>query len=266
MDPQQPDYLAGLAEINAKLGDQDAAVRSFNKAIKINPTDAEFRIRLAELYQSMNRDNDALQVLQVAKPKIGLYTAWHFYRGFSFFRVGRYDEARQEFKLVLYDSQFKGPATFFLGNIAFAQGNFDEAAPYLSSAVQLGNTESNKAYNAYLYDYGLVLFKLGRFTDATQQFRASIERYSNDPLPWMFLGRCEEQLGNHQVAIEMLEKSIGIDPDFKIGYYELARLQQKYGDSHRAAELFEKISQIKKEELDQEESRAMKLRTTMGPQ
>jgi hypothetical protein len=59
----------------------------------------------------------------------------------------------------------------------------------------------------------------------------------------------------------MLETSIKVDPEFQLSYYELARLQQKHGDPLRAEELFAKIGQKKKEEISQEEDRAMKLRT-----
>lgn len=266
LNPTQPDYQAALAEIDVKLGDQDAAVRHFETAITLKPSDLEVRVHLAQIYQLLNKDLDALRILQVAKPEGRLYAVWHFSRGFSLFRIGRFVPARNEFGLLVSDPQFQAPAAFFLGNIAFAQNRFDEAAPYLAAAVDLGNSESNKAYNAYTYDYGLVLFKLGRFAEADRQFRASLERYAKDPLPWMFLGRCEQELGNYQVAIDMLETSIKVDPNFQLSYYELARLQQKHGEPRRAEELFEKISRMKKEEINQEEERAMKLRTRIGPQ
>jgi tetratricopeptide (TPR) repeat protein len=261
LNPAQPDYQAALAAIDVKLGDQDAAIEHFQKAIRMKPSDPEVRLQLAQVYQSKNKDSEALQVLQVAHPEGGLSAAWHFSRGFSLFRIGRFAAARNEFELLVRDPQFQAPADFFLGNIAYTQARFEEAAPYLAAAVQLGNSESNKAYNAYTYDYGLVLFKLGRFAEAAQQFKASLERYAQDPLPWMFLGRCEQELGNYQAAIDMLETSIKVDPEFQLSYYELARLQQKHGDPLRAEELFAKIGQKKKEEISQEEDRAMKLRT-----
>jgi Tfp pilus assembly protein PilF len=264
--PTVADYHAALAQVDLKTGDADGAIRHFRRAIQLKPSDAEFRLNLAELLQTENKDTEALQILQVAHPSSDLSDAWHFSRGFSMFRIGRFAPASEEFKTTLHNSRFKASASFFLGNIAYSQDNFEKAEPYLATAVELGNVDGNKAYNAYTYDYGLVLFKLGKFGDAEQQFKASIAHYDNDPLPWMFLGRCEEGLGNFSSAIQMLETSIKIDPGFPLSYYELARLQQRHGDPQRAAELFQKIGTMKAEEVQSEERRAMKLRTGTRPQ
>jgi tetratricopeptide (TPR) repeat protein len=266
LDPNDADYQAALAEVDSRMKQQDAAIEHFRKAIALSPSDAEFRFDLAQILQTENKDQEALRVLQGAHPGPGLSDAWHFSRGFSLFRTGRFSVASEEFKAIAEKPGFKASASFFLGNIAYSQDEFEQAGRYLATAVKLGNVAGNKAYNAYTYDYGLVLMKLGRYEEAAAEFKASIERYNNDPLPWMFLGRCEEQMGNYPAAIEMLETSIKKNPNFQLSYYELARLQQRHGDPQRAAELFRKIGTMKEEEITAEENRAMKLRTEAGPQ
>jgi predicted Zn-dependent protease len=260
LSPENPDYLAALAEVDSKLGRQEAAIKLFKRAILLKPSDTEFRLDLAQILQRSGNDQEALRILQLATPNPALADALHFSRGFSLFRLGRLVPAGDEFKLVAQKPRFKAPASFFLGNIEYMQGRFAEAERYLATAVDLGNVEGNKAYNVYAYDYGLVLFKLGKFAEADRQFRASIAQYDADPLPWMFLGRCEEQLGNYPEAIAMLETSIQKDSTFQLAYYDLARLQQRHGDPNRAAELFKKISTMKQEEVSQEQERAMKLK------
>ncbi len=195
LSPRDADYVAALAEVDSKLGQQDAAIRHFKRAIFLKPSDSEFRLDLAEILQRKGNDQEALAILQ-GPPNPAWSDAWHFSRGFSLFRLGRLAPAGAEFKLVIRKPQFTAPASFFLGNIDYMQSRFVEAEPYLAAAVKLGKIPSNKAYNVYTYDYGLVLFKLGKFAEAAQQFRASIAQYDADPLPWMFLGRCEEELGD----------------------------------------------------------------------
>lgn len=266
LSPTVADYQAALAEVDSKLGKQDAAIQHFKQAILLKPLDTEFRLGLAEILQKKGNDQEALRVLQIAHPNPELADALHFSRGFSLFRLGSFVPAANEFKHVVEKPQFRASASFFLGNIAYTQGRFAEAEPYLATAVELGNVEGNKAYNAYAYDYGLVLFKLGKFAEADRQFRASIAHYDKDPLPWMFLGRCEEELGNYSEAIAMLETSIKTDSTFQLSIYELARLQQRHGNPKRAAELFEKIGEMKKEEVRREEDRATKLKSASEPQ
>lgn len=264
--PKDADYLAALAEVESKLGEQDLAIRHFKEAILIKPSDTEFRLDLAQILQQQGNDRDALRFLAVAHPAPALSDALHFSRGFSLFRLGNLEEAHSEFQAVVEKPKFRAPASFFLGNIEYTRGRFADAEPYLSTAVQLGNVEGNKAYNAYAYDYGLVLFKLGRYAEADRQFKTSIVEYDKDPLPWMFRGRCEEQLGNYSEAIEMLETSIKKDSTFQLAYYELARLQQRHGDPQRAAELFKEIGAMKEEEVRNEEQRAARLKNAPRPQ
>jgi tetratricopeptide (TPR) repeat protein len=263
--PGNADYVAALAEVEAKSGQQDAAIRHFKKAVSLKPADSEFRLNLAGLLQKKEDDQAALEVLH-GTPNPALADAWRFSRGFSLFRLGRLAPAAEQFELVESKPHFTAPASFFLGNIHYMQGQFAAAEPYLAKAVSLGNIAGNRAYNVYTYDYGLVLFKLEKFADAAQQFRASIAQYDADPLPYMFLGRCEEELGNYPEAIAMLETSTQKDPTFQLADYELARLQQRHGDPNRAAELFKKIGAMKEEEVSKEQERAMKLKTAPRPE
>jgi tetratricopeptide (TPR) repeat protein len=259
MSPNHADYQAALSVIELKIGDQTDAIRHLKIAIRLKPSDAEYRLRLASIYQLSNNDLGALRVLQGTAVDANLRGTWHFTRGFSLFRIGRFESARNEFEPLVTDPQFTAPANFFLGNIAFSENRFQDASQYFERAIRLGNSEANTAYNAYTYNYGLALFRLGRYREAEEQFDASVARYDRDPLPWMFIGRCEQELGNYKSAIEMLEKSIQVDPSFGLAYYELARLQKKYGNPERAAELFEAIGRMKQEEIAAEERRAARL-------
>lgn len=159
-DPTKADYPAALAQVEAKMGNEAAAIVHLRKAVALSPSDAEFRLNLAQILQTENNDQEALRVLKSAQPDARLSGAWHFSRGFSLFRVGRYSEATGEFKTVLGNEALKPSALFFLGNIAYSLGEFGQAEGFLSEAVQLGNQETNKAYNAYTYDHGLALMKL----------------------------------------------------------------------------------------------------------
>jgi tetratricopeptide (TPR) repeat protein len=49
-----------MAEIDSKLNDQEAAIRHFEKAVLLEPLDAEVRYKLAQLYQIQNKDLDAI--------------------------------------------------------------------------------------------------------------------------------------------------------------------------------------------------------------
>src|ERR1022692_4727696 len=52
ISPSVADYQAALAEVDSKLGQQDAAIQHFKRAILLKPSDTEFRLDLAQILQS----------------------------------------------------------------------------------------------------------------------------------------------------------------------------------------------------------------------
>src|ERR1019366_3652291 len=116
ISPAVADYQAALAEVDSKLGQQDAAIQHFRKAILLKPSDTEFRLDLAQILQKKGDDQEALRVLQIAHPNPELSDTWHFSRGFSLFRLRSFTPAREEIKLLVQKPQFKASASLFLGN------------------------------------------------------------------------------------------------------------------------------------------------------
>ena len=208
----------------------------------------------------MDEDTKALAALAGPAPPPPLREPWEFTRAFSLFRQGKIDAAETVFRALLGSELLRAPVNFFLGNCLYARGRYLEALPYYDAAIALGDRPDNKALNAYFYNQGLALFELGRFAPAAEALRRSIARYSKDPLPWLFLGRCEAELGRFPEAIEALESSIRIQPDLRLAYYQLARLHAEHGDKARAGELFQKVAGIRKQELDKEEQTARRLK------
>jgi len=257
LDPSQPNYHVALSEIDLSLRDAPGAIRHLEIALKLDPSDEAVRSRLAQLYQSLGRDLDVLRVLQWPNPRDPVVgSVWSFSRGFSLFRLGRLAPARREFQTLVNHPDFQAPANFFLGRIAYTQNHFEEALPFFAKAVRLGDFPTNKEFSSYTYDYGLTLFKLGRFSEANEQFTVSTERYALEPLTWMMRGRCDEELKNYQAAIDDYEQSIKIDPKFELSYYHLARLQQRYGDKQRADELFKRLGSLTESDIKDAQNRA----------
>jgi tetratricopeptide (TPR) repeat protein len=255
-DPSRASYQAALAEIDWSLRDAQGAIVHFETAVKLKPSDTAIRGMLAQLYQSLNRDLDVIRILQAPEPSEPLRSVWRFSRAFSLFRLGRLTPARHEFEMLVNHPDFTAPANFFLGRIAFMQNHFEEALPFFAKAVRLGDSPTNKEFSSYTYDYGLTLFRLGRYSDANTQFRLSTDRYALEPLAWMMRGKCDEELGNYRAAIDDYEQSIQIDSKFELSYYHLARLQQRYGDKQRAVELFKKLGELTDGDLTEAQVRA----------
>lgn len=144
-------------------------------------------------------------------------------------------------------------ASFFVANCRFGQNDLEGSLPWYEAAIRQGNTPQNRALNAYYYNYGLALFRLRRYAEASSAFLASIERDARDPLPPYFLGQSQAQRGEVQDAISIFTQLIQKHPDFSPAYYQLGRLLSRTGDRARSQEMFAKVKQIKDAELREQQ-------------
>ena len=259
--PENASIALALGQVYLAAGKAKLAVAQLEKVARVPGSPPDVRFALAQAYQASGDDVRVVETLSGTVPAGKLGPTWTFTRAYSLFRMGRYKVAETDLRTILNDESTKAPAHFFLGNCLYAQGKYAESLPYFEQAISAGDVPDNRALNLYHYNYGLAMFQLGRYEKAAQAFRASINRFSQDPLPWFFLGRCHAELRRYPEAIEEMEAAVKLAPDFRLGYYQLARLHSQHGDRQRAAEFFEKVSALREEDLKREEDMAHQLKT-----
>ncbi len=224
--------------------------------------DFQTRFAQAQSYQRADDDLKALSVLEGPEPPPPLRDPWKLTQAFSLFRLDRLDRAEKVFRELLSNPDLRAPANFFVANCIFARGRYADALPYYEAAVKAGHVPGNPALNAYYYNQGLAFFQLHRYREAAGAFRNSTDLYAQDPLPWLFLGRSQAELGDFEKAIEAYEFAVRVRPDFRLAYYQLARLHAEYGDKPRSEELFAKVKELREQELDEEQVLARRLKVS----
>jgi tetratricopeptide (TPR) repeat protein len=160
----------------------------------------------------------------------------------------------------LENKEMQAPASFFLANCYSEMSKYEDALPYYEIAIKYGQGTNNKALNVYYYNYGLTLFRLGRYDKARDSFEKSAQRFADDPSPWYYIGRCETKLGDFERARAAFEISMAKDSSFGPAYYQLARLYAAHGDSAKAKELYGKMSK----ELDRQLKESERLKFGNG--
>ena len=224
------------------------------------PADFQTRFAEAQAYQRADQDLKALSVLEGSQPPPPLRDPWKMTQAFSLFRLGRLERAEKVFRELLRNPDLRAPANFFVANCIFARGHYVDSLPYYEAALKAGNVPGNRALNAYYYNQGLAYYQLHRFREAAGAFQNSIDLYAQDPLPWLFLGRSQTELGDYAAAIEAYESAIRMRTDFRLAYYQLARLHAEHGDKQRSEELFVKVNELRRQELDEEQLLARRLK------
>ena len=84
------------------------------------------------------------------------------------------------------------------------------------------------------FNHGLALFRMGRYAEAHRAFLRAVEIEPDDPEYLNLLGQSYEEVGQPAEAELTLLKSLKIDPDYALSYYDLGVILAK--QTSRAAE------------------------------
>lgn len=252
-DPGNANYAYALGNVYLLSGKPKQALPVLQKCLRLTPGDWDARIALAQAYQKVDADAEAIRTLGTVPPPGHQAALWRFTRAFSLYRLGDAVGAAPLFKQLLDNEKMQAPANFFLANCYSEMTKYEDALPYYDTAIEYGRGTDNKALNVYYYNDGLTLFKLGRYDKARDAFEKSAQRFADDPLPWYYLGRCEVQLGSFERARDAFDTAIEKNDSFSPAYYQLARLYAAHGDNAKAQELYGKVSRELHRQLKESE-------------
>ncbi len=250
LDPSDPTLPSSLEEAITKSGKPEDAIPILQKALATAQERDSIRLILAQCYQHLDMDDKALQTLQYNYSPSSHSPVWLFTAAFSLFRLGQYDKAEVLFRQVISVEEIHPAASFFIGNCYFGRRDLTAALPWYESAIQLAAQTQTPALNAYYYNYGLALYRLDRFADASNAFFEASGLNSSDPLPPYFLGRSQADGGQTQDAVAIFEKIAKAHPDFSPAFYQLGVMYKRIRNEALAKAAFAKVGEIKKAELE----------------
>ncbi len=251
-DPADGMLARSVEMITSKEGAAGAAEPILKNALVDRPAEDAIRLALAQCYQHLEQDENAIATLSAGTAKALSSPVWQFTKGFSLFRMGQYSQAEEIFHEILGTDQIGPAASFFIGNCRFGQGDLAGALPWYQSAVQSGESSQAAGLNAYYYNYGLALFRLERYQEASNAFFRATTLNSSDPLAPYFLGRSQAQSGEIEDALAILKKVADTHPDFGPAFLQLGMLYRRTGNQEQAKSAFARVGQIKAAELEEQ--------------
>ncbi len=194
------------ATILADLGKIDQAAAETKKLLD-GKGDREVYINLAQLYEKAKRFDDMEKALgeaqRLSSTKEDKETLL-FMRGAMFERQKKFELAEAEFRKLLDVNPENTGALNYLGYmLADRNVRLAEALQMIQKAVakEPGNA-------AYLDSLGWAFFRLGRYPDAEDSLRRSLEKTSKDPTVHDHLGDVYFKQGKLKEAISQWNQSI----------------------------------------------------------
>jgi len=204
--PQSPDawYDLGLAFETAKRNDE--AIAAFQKATRLGPESVLSMNSLAELYA----------------------------------REGHLEEAAREFRQVLRQKPYWGPAHLGLGKVLEAADKTEEAKEQFQEAFK-----SRLRTPKFCNTLAKFSFSRGWYDAAVTNFTDSLRLYPSDPETHFGLGMALVKLGRHPEAKAQYAETVRLQPNFAEAHFCLGFELGKDGDAAGAAAQFAEAVRLK---------------------
>jgi tetratricopeptide (TPR) repeat protein len=186
-DPNHYRSLAGLAKVRAAQGKLEESIQLYQRSIAIIP----FPVYVADL-------------------------------GDVYKKVGRVNEARQQYDLVEYIGHLS-TLNQVLANRELALFYADQGIK-LPEALELARKELEVRHDIYTWDtLAWVLYRNGRFQQAAEAINRALGLHTNDSLLLFHAGMIYHSLAKDSDAEDFLSRALKTNAHFHVFYTEVAR-------------------------------------------
>lgn len=155
-----------------KLGKTDMAIKAYEKAVSLNPTRDDIKIKLGNLYYSQGRNQEAEDQYTNAV-RLNKSVANLFSLGNAQMANGKYSEAMSQFQEVIRFSGGAGQGYYGLGQAFGKAGRYDEAVAAFKQAI-----ESKSDFHDAHVELGYTYADMGEMEKAEE-----IQHYLEDAAP-----------------------------------------------------------------------------------
>jgi tetratricopeptide (TPR) repeat protein len=251
-----------LGDLDERLGDPLAAVREYEQAARMDPSE-----------QNYFEWGTELLLHRAAQPAVEVFTKGSSAHpnsarmlaglGAAFYTVGSYDEAARRL-CDASDLQPSDPAPYlFLGRIEKAT-----PAPLPCSEQKLARFARDQPANALAnYYYAISLWKRNKGSEnpaGLQQAKALLEKaVAIDPKldeAYLQLGILHSTRSDFEQAIRAYKKAIEVNPHLGEAHYRLGLAYQRIGEKTKAQQEFQVYKQVQKTEAAAIERQRRELR------
>jgi eukaryotic-like serine/threonine-protein kinase len=192
-----------LSRIAAAQGQTQLAMQQAQKALSLDPRNAEANGALGDVYAAAGRDNDAIAAYQKASDQAPDDWRWPVSLGIAEFGQGKIEESISHLQKGIELAPDNGVAYYDL-SIAHMQSNrLDDARQDLERALKIEPTA--REYSAL----GSVLLLQGKYDDAASMYKKAIQLNPGSFGTWANLGNAYQWTGTkREQAAQAYRKAV----------------------------------------------------------
>jgi len=224
----------------------EAAVQSFEEAVKLDPRFALAYAALGELYWAQYRETRdpawAEKATEAGVTALRLDAnepAVRYALAVTFAGTGKLDESVAELRQALAIQPNYDDARRQLGEVLATQGRIDDAVIEFQRAIA-----SRPAFWGHYSAMGRSLFAAGRYQEAVAAFQKVTELQPDNQVGYQQLGTVYQQLGEKDLALANYEKSTAIQPNGP-ALSNIGMLYHQRRDYAKAVEAYRKAIELR---------------------
>lgn len=238
---QQEDYLEKGDKL-LEQGKYDEALKSYNKAIEINPKNDWAWYSKGSALSKLKRFVEAVESFNKA---IEINPESDFYRitlGDTLEDLERYKEALRSYDKAIELNPKGDWAWSSKGDVLQKLGNYSEAIESYNRAIEI-NPKGEWAELAW-YSKGEILHKLEKYPEALESYNKTIKINPKRWLSWFARGYTLANLERSEEALESYNKAIEINPKGGLPFFVTGRLLFTQKKLPEALSNFKKASKL----------------------
>ena len=116
--------------------------------------------------------------------------------------------------------------------------------PLIDSSYTNPSEQDMRKMAMQLYNDGVDSYKNGKYDDALDQFKASIENYSENAQAYHYLGRIYFEKGQKGLSISYYEDAIGYDANDSVSTLSIGQVYFEMGDGSKALDFYNKAIEM----------------------
>ncbi|HYS79569.1 MAG TPA: tetratricopeptide repeat protein [Anaeromyxobacteraceae bacterium] len=223
--PEEPRVAAAQADVLARAGDLDRALRAAEGAARLAPGEQVYRELHGHLLLRSGRYRELLASTSSAPTR-----ALRLDRGIARLRLGEPDAARAELEGTSREGKMTPEAAAWMALAELASGRRAQAAAIVAALLA-----APTPHPVALLARGRLDLAERKPAEAERRFRAAAERAPELTEARVDLGRLLRERGRGAEARPVLEQAVARDPHHPLARLELGRARLATGDAAGAA-------------------------------
>ncbi|TEU17049.1 MAG: tetratricopeptide repeat protein [Anaerolineales bacterium] len=234
-------------------GKLEEAIREYQEALKLDPTNAAYHANLGDVYHQLQRLGDAEEQYEKAVTHALENDSYRYRLAGVYYDQGKFDLAIEEYEAAVAINDENPVYRSGLGDAYRQKGSLDKAAGAYEQAIELD--KSNASYHARLAD---IYQRQGNLENAVTKYNEAIRLDDENPAYHYGLAQVYHVQDKPQEAIPFYQAAIERNPDYGDAYCGLGLAYQESNQRQDAIEALRQCLEVSQdEELRKQASEAL---------